>query len=396
MNGALDGVRILDLSRVLAGPFCTMLLGDLGADVVKIENPDGGDESRRWGPPFASGESAYFLGVNRNKRSVTINLKHPAGPDLLRRLAQRSDVVVENLQPGTLQQWGLDGPTLRQLNPRLITCSLSAFGQEGPYRNDPGYDFILQALTGLMSVTGEPNGPPIKVGVAVIDVITGLFAATAILAALQARERTGRGQEVAISLLEAGLASLVNVASSYLISGRRPSRYGNAHPSIVPYQIFQASDRPFALAIGNDRQFAQLCLCLGHPEWATDARFATNPDRVTNRALLIDLLRQVFGDQPCDVWIERLRGAGLPCAPINHVDEAFHHPQVQALGIVERVDHPHAGPIQLVRPPFQLSGQPPTIRRPPPLLGQHTDEVLRELLELSPAELAALRQSGAI
>src|SRR5215472_15257937 len=275
--GSLDGLRVLDLSRVLAGPFCTMLLGDLGADVIKIENPDGGDDTRRWGPPFLKGESSYFLGVNRNKRSVTINLKSPAGQDVVRRLAERSDIVIENMRPGTLERWGLDVASLRHLNPRLVTCTLSAFGQDGPYRDDPGYDFTLQALTGLMSITGQPDGEPTKVGVALIDVITGLFAASPILAALRARDSSGHGQHVDVSLFESGLAALVNVASGYLASGVRPRRYGNAHASIVPYQVFPARDRSFALAIGNDRQFAQLCACLGHPEWAADARFATNP-----------------------------------------------------------------------------------------------------------------------
>ena len=395
-SGALEGIRVLDLSRVLAGPYCTMVLGDLGADVVKVENPDGGDDTRRWGPPFVAGESAYFLCVNRNKRSVTLNLKDPAGQDLFRRLAAQSDVFVENMRPGTLGVWGLDGPSLRAINPRLITCSLSAYGKTGPYRDDPGYDFTLQALSGLMSVTGQPDGEPTKVGVALVDVITGLFAATAILAAIQARTVTGEGQDVDVSLLEAGLASLVNVASSYLVSGKRPARYGNAHASIVPYQSFMAKDRAFALAVGNDRQFATLCSCLGHPEWVADERFATNPARVAHRQVLIDLLSTVFAERTADDWVRLLRAAGMPCAPVNHVDEAFDHEQVRALDLVEAVEHPLAGIIPLVRSPLHLSDTPPSIRLPPPTLGQHTDEVLRQLLDLNAEDLNALRRGGVI
>ena len=395
-GGALEGIRVLDLSRVLAGPYCTMVLGDLGADIVKVENPDGGDDTRRWGPPFVAGESAYFLCVNRNKRSVTLNLKDPVGQDLLRRLAAQSDVFIENMRPGALARWGLDGPALRASNPRLITCSLSAFGKTGPYRDDPGYDFTLQALSGLMSVTGRSDGESTKVGVALVDVITGLFATTAILAAIQARTVTGAGQDVDVSLLEASLASLVNVASGYLVSGKRPARYGNAHASIVPYQTFSAKDRTFALAVGNDRQFAELCSCLGHSEWATDARFATNPSRVANRQILIDRLSAVFAERTADDWVATLRSAGLPCAPVNHVDEAFGHEQVRALDPIQETEHPAAGLIRLVRSPLHLSDTPPTIRRPPPTLGQHTDEVFRQLLDLNAEDLHALRQRGVI
>jgi crotonobetainyl-CoA:carnitine CoA-transferase CaiB-like acyl-CoA transferase len=386
----------LDLSRVLAGPYCTMVLGDLGADVIKVENPDGGDDTRSWGPPFVGGESAYFLGVNRNKRSITLNFKDPSGQDLLRRLAMVSDIFVENMRPGTLEKWGLDGASLRQLNPGLITCSLSAFGTAGPYRDDPGYDFTIQALGGLMSITGEPDGPPMKVGVALVDVITGLFAANAILAALRARDQTGRGQRVELSLLESELAVLANVASGYLVSGKRPRRYGNAHASIVPYQVFPARDRPFALAAANDRQFVTLCTTLGKSEWARDPNFATNPARVAHRDALIELLSAEFAARDADDWVARFRAAGLPAAPINNVDEAFTHEQVQALGVVEDFEHPTIGAISLVRPPYHLSETPATIRRPPPTLGQHTDEVLREVLGLRADEIAGLRRSAAI
>jgi crotonobetainyl-CoA:carnitine CoA-transferase CaiB-like acyl-CoA transferase len=393
---ALAGIRVLDLSRVLAGPYCTMVLGDLGADVVKVENPDGGDDTRSWGPPFVAGESAYFLSINRNKRSLTLNLKEPRGQDLLRQLAAQSDVFVENMRPGTLERWKLDPASLRAVQPRLITCSVSAFGTSGPYRDDPGYDFTLQALGGLMSVTGQPSGEPTKVGVALVDVITGLFAATSILAALRAREETGVGQHVDVSLLESELAALVNVASGYLVSDKRPARYGNAHASIVPYQVFGARDRPFALAAANDRQFTALCVCLGHADWSADPRFATNPARVANRETLQDLLNEVFATRDAADWVSALRVAGLPCAPINHVDEAFAHEQVQALGVVEEISHPLAGLLRLVRSPMHLSATPPVTRLPPPTLGRHTDEILADLLGLSADEIADLRRSGTV
>lgn len=393
---ALHGIRVLDLSRILAGPYCTMILGDLGADVVKVENPDGGDDTRAWGPPFIAGESAYFLGVNRNKRGITLNLKNPRGRDILRALAVKSDVFVENMRPGTLERWGLDGGSLRALNPKLVACSLSAFGKTGPYRDDPGYDFTLQALGGLMSVTGQPDGEPTKVGVALVDVMTGLFASTAILAALRSRDATGLGQQVDLSLLESELAALANVASGYLVSGNRPRRYGNAHASIVPYEVFPARDRPFALAAANDRQFGLLARELGHAEWAVDPRFATNPDRVVHRAELIAELGQVFAQADAADWVTRLRAAGLPCAAINNVDEAFAHEQVEALEVVEEVQHPTVGALKLVRPPFHLSETPATIRLPPPTLGQHTDEVLGELLGLDGGTIAELRRDHVI
>jgi crotonobetainyl-CoA:carnitine CoA-transferase CaiB-like acyl-CoA transferase len=373
-----------------------MVLGDLGADVIKVENPDGGDDTRSWGPPFVGGESAYFLSINRNKRSITLNLKDPRGQELLRRLATRSDVFIENMRPGALERWKLDAASLRAETPRLITCSISAFGKTGPYRDDPGYDFTLQALGGLMSVTGQPDGEPTKVGVALVDVITGLFAATAILGALRTRDETGRGQHVDVSLLESELAALVNVASGFLVSGNRPKRYGNAHPSIVPYQVFAARDRPFALAAANDRQFATLCASVGHPEWSADPRFATNPARVTHRQALEELLTESFSSRDAEDWVRALRDAGLPCAPINRVDEAFNHEQVRALNVVEDIAHPAAGTVPLVRSPLHLSETPPIIRQPPPTLGQHTEEVLGEMLGLDAEQIAELQRVGAI
>jgi formyl-CoA transferase len=373
-----------------------MVLGDLGADVIKVENPDGGDDTRSWGPPFVGGESAYFLSINRNKRGLTLNLKESRGQDLLRHLTARSDVFIENMRPGALERWKLDAASLRGANPRLVTCSISAFGKSGPYRDDPGYDFTLQALGGLMSVTGQPDGEPTKVGVALVDVMTGLFAATAILGALRTRDETGRGQHVDISLLESELAAHVNVASGFLVSGNRPRRYGNAHPSIVPYQVFAARDRSFALAAANDRQFTTLCATVGHPEWSADPRFTTNPARVAHRRELEELLTEAFSSRDAEEWVRALRAAGLPCAPINSVDEAFAHEQVRALDVVESIAHPAAGHVPLVRSPLHFSDTPPVIRHPPPTLGQHTEEILGEVLGLSAEDVAELRRVGAI
>lgn len=392
----LEGIRVLDLTRVVAGPYCTMTLGDLGADVIKVENPDGGDDSRRFGPPFVGGESAYFLCLNRNKRGITLNLKESAGQQILRDLALQSDVLIENLRPGTMARYGLDLADLRARNPRLITCSLSAFGTTGPLRDEPGYDFAMQALTGLMSVTGRPDDEPLKVGVALIDVLAGLYATTAIQAALRSRDQTGQGQHVDVSLFESGLAGLINVASSCLISGERPRRYGNAHASIVPYQTFPTADRPLAVAVANDRQFARFSECLDHPEWATDDRFATNPARVANRDELIDRIAAELARRPATEWETDLQSLGVPCATINDVADAFASPQTRALGVVAEVEHPTAGPIPLVRPPFHLSLTPPAIRRPPPCLGEQTAEVLREVLGIDEAEVERLRSMGAV
>jgi formyl-CoA transferase len=391
----LDGVRVLDLSRVLAGPYCTMMLGDLGADVVKVELPGLGDDTRRWGPPFKGGESAYYLAVNRNKRSLTLNLKQERARDLLRRLAVRSDVLVENFKLGTLEALGLGYDDLRAVNPRLIYCSVSAFGSRGPYKDRPGYDFAIQAMGGIMSVTGEPDGEPMKVGVAIVDVTAGLYALSAILAALRARERDGVGQRVEVSLLQAQLAWLINVASGYLVDGQPPRRFGNAHASIVPYQAFQAADAWIAIAAGNDGQFRALCRVLSCEPLSTDARYATNPGRVEHREELIPLLNARIAAWSAGDLLAALEAAGVPCAPINTIDRVFEDPQVQALGAVLHAQHPTVGDLPLVRWPFELSETPASLRHPPPLLGEHTDELLAEL-GLSADERAALREDGAI
>jgi formyl-CoA transferase len=378
-NQPLHGVRVLDLSRVLAGPYCTMVLGDLGADVIKVEPPEG-DETRAWGPPFAAGESAYYLCVNRNKRGMVVDLKTDEGCVLLRDLAMKSDVLVENFRPGTLARFGLDYETLRSDNPRLVYCAISGFGQTGPLRDRPGYDFMIQAMGGLMSVTGDPDGEPMKVGVAAADLFAGQYAVIAILAALQARERTGEGQYIDIALFDSQLGWLANVASNYLISGNPPKRYGNAHPNIVPYQSFAAADGWFALAVGNDKQFARLCELIGQPEWASDERFVSNAARVAHRDELVALLEPIFALRRVDDWLAELETADVPCGPINALDQVFAEPQVEAREMLVTMEHPTIGELPLVGSPLKFSQTPVEYRRPPPRLGEHTEDILREVL----------------
>ena len=374
----LQGVRVLDLSRVLAGPYCTMVLGDLGADVIKVEPPEG-DETRGWGPPFAEGESAYYLCVNRNKRGIVINLKTDEGRKILRDLALQSDVLVENFRPGTLKKFGLDFETLHELNPKLIYCSITGFGQTGSMKDKPGYDFMIQALGGLMSITGEPEGEPMKTGVAVVDLFAGQNAVIAILAALQARILTGRGQQLDIALFDSQLGWLANVASNYLISGKLPKRHGNAHPNIVPYQSFQASDGWFAIAVGNDRQFVRLCDLIGKPEFAADEKFATNSARVQNRAELIPLLIDIFKAASVSDWLTKLDEAEIPCGPIQNFEQVFSMPVVGEREMLVKMEHPTIGKLPLVGSPLKMSDTPVEFRIPPPLMGEHTEEVLREL-----------------
>jgi crotonobetainyl-CoA:carnitine CoA-transferase CaiB-like acyl-CoA transferase len=376
----LAGLRVLDCSRVLAGPFCTMLLGDLGADVIKVE-PPGGDETRTWGPPEAGGEAAYYLSINRNKRSLALDLKQPEGQAVLRRLATRADVFVENFRRGTPAAWGIDYPALQALNPGLVYCTISGYGPVGPLAAHPGYDFAVQAASGLMSITGAPDGEPMKLGVAIVDLLTGLFAANAIQAALLGRARQpGRGgTHIEVSLLESALAALINVGQNVLVSGQDAGRYGNAHPNIVPYQLFAAADGWFALAVGNDRQFAALATALGHPEWPGDPRFATNPARLAHRDRLIAELESIFQTRHAAHWQALLEAADIPVAPVQTVAEALDSAQARALGIVREVAHPTAGRIRLVGSPLRFDGALPPIHRPPPLLGQHTAEILAEL-----------------
>jgi crotonobetainyl-CoA:carnitine CoA-transferase CaiB-like acyl-CoA transferase len=374
----LQGIRVLDLSRVLAGPYCTMVLGDLGADVIKVEPPEG-DETRGWGPPFAEGESAYYLCVNRNKRGIVVNLKTDEGKKILRDLALQSDVLVENFRPGTLEKFGLDFAALHELNPKLIYCSITGFGQTGSMRDKPGYDFMIQALGGLMSITGEPEGEPMKTGVAVVDLFAGQNAIIAILAALQARTLTGRGQHLDISLFDSQLGWLANVASNYLISGKLPKRHGNAHPNIVPYQSFQASDGWFAIAVGNDKQFEALCKVLGKLEWASDSRFAKNSARVENREELIPLLASIFKINPISEWLTKLDEAQIPCGPINNFEQVFSMPTVKEREMLVKMDHPTIGELPLIGSPLKMSETPVEYRLPPPLMGEHTEDVLKAL-----------------
>jgi crotonobetainyl-CoA:carnitine CoA-transferase CaiB-like acyl-CoA transferase len=367
----LEGLQVLDLSRVLAGPLCTMVLGDLGADVVKIERPDGGDDTRAWGPPFADEDAAYFLSVNRNKRSITVDLKTGEGVARVRAMAATADVVIENFRPGLMAELGLGLGVLREENPRLVTCSLTAFGEDVADTSRPGYDIIMQALCGLMSVTGEPGGEPVKAGVALLDVVTGLYASTGILAALRERDRTGRGCHVSVSLFDASVAAMVNQAANTLIGGDVPAPMGTQHPNIVPYQSFHAADRPFILAAGNDRLFARACDVLGHPAWADDSRFRTNGDRVAHREELIPMMGEVFATRAAGEWLGQLEAAAVPCAPIRRMDEVFASSEGRAL--IQEIDDPtRGGTLRLVADPIRLDGQVLPTRLAPPALGEHT------------------------
>ncbi|WP_298236402.1 CaiB/BaiF CoA-transferase family protein [uncultured Azohydromonas sp.] len=405
--GALAGLRVLDLSRVLAGPWSGQLLADLGADVVKVERPGAGDDTRAWGPPWlpdesgaTTSESAYFLSANRNKRSVTVDLGQPEGQRLVARLAAQADVLIENFKVGGLAQYGLDYETLKAANPRLIYCSITGFGQTGPYSSRPGYDFLMQGMGGLMSITGRPDGTegggPLKVGVALTDVLTGLYATVAILAALARRERSGQGQHIDLALLDVQIASLANQAASYLVSGRPPQRMGNAHPSIVPYQDFPTADGHMIVTVGNDGQFARFCATLGHAEWASDERFATNPQRVANRDLLVGMIRSATVTRTTDEWVTAMEEAGVPCGPINTLDKVFDHPQVRARGMRVDMEHSLGGTAPLVANPIRLSESPVAYRNAPPTLGQHTSQVLEDWLAMSDADVASLRQRSVV
>jgi len=392
----LDGVRVLDLSRILAGPFCTMTLGDLGADVIKVEHPRGGDDTRRWGPPFTpSGLSAYFLCANRNKRSLTLDLKTDVGRDILRELIQHADVLIENFRTDTLEGWGLGWETLRALRPDLIYCTITGYGYGHAYSHEPGYDFMLQARGGLMSITGPDEHHPYKVGVAITDIITGLYGATAINAALAGRAQGRGAQRIDLALFDAQVAALANVASNFLVSGQRPLAMGNAHPNIVPYQAFEANDGAFAIGVGSDSLWSKLCDVLGCPAWVTDERFATNPDRVAHRGILVPLLEERFRGKSQGEWLAELEALGIPCAPINRVDQVFDDPRAVARGLrTEAMSDGEA--IPLVASALRIPTAPVEIRRPPPQLGEHSSEILSELLGYDVAAIAALREQGVI
>jgi len=394
--GALDGLRVLDLTRILAGPLCTMMLGDMGADVIKVEPPGTGDDTRTWGPPFVGGEAAYFLGINRNKRSLTLNLACEPGQRILAALIRKSDVLVENFKSGTLEKWGFSDAWLEANAPHVIRCSITGYGASGPKGGLPGYDFILQAESGLMSITGPQDGPPTKHGVALVDVCTGMLAGNAILGALAARSRTGRGQHLELSLYETGLFMLANVAANYLASGRDAGRFGNGHPSIVPYTTYPARDGMMAVAVGNDPQFAKLAHAIGHGEWENDARFAKNKDRVAHRDLLDGLIADRLKTDTATAWIGKLKAAGVPCGRINSVKQALDDPQTEARRMVETVEHPTIGALKLIGTPFKFSGTPTSVRRAPPTLGQHTDEILQRDLGMDAGAIAMLRKDNVI
>lgn len=402
--GPLAGLRVLDLSRILAGPCATQLLGDLGADVIKVERPGTGDDTRGWGPPFlknAEGadttESAYYLSTNRNKRSVTIDLGNPEGQALVRRLAGGADVVVENYKVGQMALWGLGYDDLSRDAPGLVYCSISGFGQTGPYAPRPGYDFLIQGMGGLMSITGEADGPPVKVGVAVSDIVCGLYAAVAVLGALRHRDATGQGQHIDLGLLDTQVAWLMNQGLNYLTSGTAPGRLGNAHPNIVPYQAFEASDGYIILAVGNDAQFRRFCAFAGKPGLAEDPRFATNRERVRNRETLVVVIAPLMREHPVRHWLDGLEAVNVPCGPVNSLDQVFADPQVIHRNMEIAMKHPLAnGDVRLIGNPIKLSETPVTYRHPPPLLGEHTDAVLEEVLGLSPEERNRLRAAKVI
>ena len=403
MPGALSGLRVLDLSRVLAGPWAAQVFGDLGADVIKIERPGTGDETRGWGPPYLKDEAgndtteaAYFLSANRNKKSVCVDFTRPEGQRIIRELAAKCDILLENFKLGGLKQYGLDYPSLRQVNPRLIYCSITGFGQSGPYAPRAGYDFLIQGMGGLMSITGrkdgEPGAGPQKVGVALTDVLTGLYSVISVLAALNHRHQTGEGQHVDLALLDVQVTSLANQNMNFLTSGNPPIRMGNAHPNIVPYQDFPTADGAMIIAVGNDGQFAALCKVLGHSEWAKDERFATNTLRVKHRETIIGLLSSVTATRPTSDWVKACEGVGVPCGPINDLKAVFDDPHIQARKLKIEMPHPTAGTMSLIGSPICMSATPVEYRLPPPLLGQHTLAVLEEVLGLGRDEIAALAE----
>jgi crotonobetainyl-CoA:carnitine CoA-transferase CaiB-like acyl-CoA transferase len=404
--GALSHIRVLDLGRVLAAPWATQILGDLGAEVIKVEKPGEGDETRHFGPPFletkdgARGDATYFLAANRNKKSITIDFAKPEGAALVKRLARRSHVLVENFRTGALARHGLDYESLAKENPGLVYCSLTGFGHDGPRKDKPGYDYLIQGMGGLMSVTGQPDGmpgaEPMKVGVAVSDLVTGLYTTIAILAALLHQARTGEGQSIDMALFDCQAAALANQATNYLVGNLLPTRLGNAHPNIVPYQVFATADGHLILGVANDRQFANFTRAAWLEALGSDPRFATNAGRVGHRALLVGMLAPVLARRTTADWIAMLEGANVPCGPINRIDEVFADPQAVARGLTVAMAHAGAGPIDIVASPLRLSRTPPEYRSPPPLLGEHTSDILEQLLAIQPAEIARLRRENII
>ena len=396
MAGALAGIKVLDLSRVLAGPWAGQLLADLGAEVLKVERPGAGDDTRQWAPPsLPDGTAAYFLCANRGKRSVTVDITKPEGQEIVRALARDADVVIENYKVGGLKKYGLDYDSLSQLNPRLVYCSITGFGQDGPYAELPGYDYIVQGMSGLMSITGPANGEPHKVGVAVTDLFTGIYASNAILAAIIARQTSGKGQYIDMALFDCALASLANINMNWLIGQQVPPRLGNAHANIVPYQVFACADGHFILACGNDKQFRAVCQLIGLPTLADDERFTSNPQRVKHRDSLVPVLAEAFLAQHREQWLKQLDAAGVPCGPINTVDEAFNDPQIRHRGMEIHLQDSVGQNVPLVGCPIKLSGTPVEYNQAPPKLGEHTDDVLRAL-GYDAARIATLREQGTV
>ncbi|MCZ6511425.1 MAG: CaiB/BaiF CoA-transferase family protein [Alphaproteobacteria bacterium] len=393
--GALDSLRVIDLTRVLAGPFCTMLLGDMGADIIKVEQPGHGDDTRAWGPPFVGEESAYFLSANRNKRGMTLNLKHEAGQEILGELVRGADVVIDNFKLGTMARFGFDDAWYEANAPQIVRCSILGYGSTGPRAGLPGYDFLLQAESGLMAITGEAEGEPMKLGVAIVDLCTGLYALSTILAAINARHRSGHGQAIEVSLYDTGVSLLANVAANFLASGKAAGRYGNGHPNIVPYNAYPTGDGMIALSIGNDTQFATFCNAVGHTEWAEDERFARNRDRVANRGACDGMIADLFRTDTTAAWLDKLLAASVSCAPINTVEQALTAAHTVARGLVTTANHTTEGEIKIPGIPFRFSRDPAAIRRAPPVLGEHTDAVLSEL-GMSAEDIVALREAGAI
>lgn len=408
MTGALSSIRVLDLSRILAGPWCTQILADLGAEVIKIERPGSGDDTRSWGPPYVGNQeggafsqnSAYYLAANRNKKSVTINLSTKEGQELIRELVQQSDVVIENYKVGDMKRYGLAYEDLKRIKPDLIYCSVTGFGQDGPLSHLAGYDFVIQGMGGLMSITGErddlPGGGPQKVGVASADIMTGMYSAIAILGAIVHHQNTGEGQYIDMALLDVMVATMANMGLNYLVSGQIPKRYGNAHANVVPYQVFDAKDGQIILAVGNDAQFAKFCAIADHPELAEDERFKTNSGRVRNRDILLPLLQDILAQRNSEEWSTPLGNAGIPCGVINNLAQTFNNPQVKHRGMQIEMPHPFAGNIPLVASPLRLSASPVQYNMAPPTLGQHTAEVLASMLGLTESKQAELAAQGVI
>ena len=378
-NGPLSGIRVLDLSRILAGPFCTMNLGDMGAEIIKIEQPGKGDDTRSWGPPFAGSEAAYFLGINRNKKSVTLNLKSEEGIKILKKLLKNSDVLIENFKFGTMDKYGITDEWREKEAPQLVHCQITGYGGRGPRGKRPGYDFLLQAESGLMSITGEENGDPMKVGVALVDVCTGMNATIAILGALNSRNISGKGQKVETSLYTTSISMLVNVAANHLVSGKPARRFGNGHPNIVPYRTFDAIDGSIAIAVGNDMQFAKFASCLGRDDWAKDKRFIKNADRVINRSLIDKEIQDVIGTKKVEEWLEKLLSSNIPASAVNSVESALSDEQTLANDMVVSVNHSEAGVLKMLGVPYRFSDTPATINKAPPLLGQDNKEILQSI-----------------